>query len=103
MSTECSGQEPICPVRPEHETTTTTHSAGEAECDTVEDELAKRADNLKKRIEELEDKIVREEGRRPIVSPVPERPTEAELKEHNVTHTPPKPWCPYCTAATSKR
>ena len=62
-----------------------------------------RADRLHKRITELEDKLIREEGRRPIVSPVPERPTEEEVREHNVTHTPPKAWCPYCTMATAQR
>ena len=79
MSAERAGCKPICPVRPEHETTTTTH-VEEAECETVEDELAQRAEGLKRRIEELEEKLVREEGRRPIVSLVPERPTEKEVQ-----------------------
>ena len=67
----------MCPVRPEHNTTNADiDEAKAAEGDEVEDELVRRADDLKRRIEDLEDKIVREEGRRPIVSPVPERPTE---------------------------
>ena len=60
-----------------------------------DESLAKRAEQLVKRIEELEDKLIQDEGRRPIVSPVPDRPTEEEVEEHNATHTPPKPWCPY--------
>ena len=92
MSSTRAGEAPMCPVRPEHRPTEATNNQAEAEKgDEVEDEMVKKADELCRRIEELEDKIVREEGRRPIVSPVPERPTEAELKEHNVTHTPPKP------------
>ena len=46
---------------------------------------------------------MREEGGRPIARPAPDRPTETEVKERNVSHTPHKPWCPYCTVATSKR
>ena len=68
--------------------------------DSKEVEMAKKADDLVRRITELEDKLVREAGRRPVVSPVPERPTDEEVQEHNVTHTPPKPWCPYCVKGT---
>ena len=56
--------------------------------------MQERAEDLMRRITELEEKLIREEGRRPIVSPVPHRPTDAEVQEHNVTHTPPQPWCP---------
>lgn len=28
--------------------------------------------------------------------PVPERPTDSEVLEHNVTHSLAKPWCPHC-------
>ena len=43
-----------------------------------------------------------QKGRRPIVSPVPERPTEQEVLEHNTTHSPPRAWCPHCVKATAK-
>lgn len=43
-----------------------------------------------------------QQGRRPIVSPVPERPTEQEVLEHNTTHSPPQAWCPHCAKATAK-
>ena len=69
----------------------------------VEDNMEKRAEDLMKRIEDSEAKIVREEGRKPIISPAPDRPTEDELKEHNTTHTSPKPWCPYCNRGAGKR
>merc|ERR1739836_181639 len=74
-----------------------------AEGQEVRDDMQERAEELVRRITELEDKLVREEGRRPIVSPVPNRPTEAEVREHNITHTPPKPWCPYCVMGTGER
>ena len=74
-----------------------------AESEGVRDDMQERAQDLLRRITELEEKLVREEGRRPIVSPVPEKPTEEEVREHNVTHTPPKPWCPYCTKAFGLR
>ena len=71
--------------------------------DKDKEELEKRAEDLVRRITELEDKLIREEGRRPIISPVPERPTDEEVLEHNVTHTPPKAWCPYCVKGTGNR
>ena len=46
-------------------------------------------------VEEAKDEE-KEGGRRPIVSQAPERPTEQEVREHNVTHTPPQAWCPHC-------
>lgn len=52
-------------------------------------------------MEESEEKLTGGEGRRPIVSPVPERPTDAEVQEHNVTHSPAKPWCPHCLKGTA--
>ena len=61
--------------------------ADEEQSEEVRDEMTKRADDLLRRINELEERIVREEGRRPIVSPVPDLPTEQEVLEHNVTHT----------------
>ena len=71
-----------------------------------EDEAAvmqRRAEDLARRVEELEDIVVREAGRRPVVSPVPDRPIDEEVLEHNVTHSPPKPWCPHCTKAQGLR
>ena len=44
------------------------------------DEMVRRAEELTRRIEELEERLVHDEGRRPIVSLVPERPTEEELE-----------------------
>ena len=89
MSSGRAGRAPICPVRPEHQNTNAIDTQGEVEGgDEVKDELVTRADDLLRRIKELEEKLIREEGRRPIVSPVPDRPTEEEVREHNVTHTP---------------
>ena len=34
--------------------------------------------------------------RKPTVMPSPEQPTEAEIREHEVTHLPPRSWCPHC-------
>merc|ERR1739836_349813 len=49
-----------------------------------------------RKVEELESRIKGSEHRRPIVSPVPERPTDQEVREQNVTHAPPQSWCPHC-------
>ena len=43
-----------------------------------------------------------QKGRRPIVSPVPGRPTEQEVLEHNTTHSPPQAWCPHCAKAMAR-
>ena len=56
--------------------------------------MQRKAKSLARRIEELDEIAGREAGRRPILSPVPGRRTAEELLEHNVTHSPPKPWCP---------
>ena len=103
MSSGSRGDTPSPVSPPRHEShVSTVH--GEAEDDGVgRDELTERADDLMRRVRDLEESILRKEGRRPIVSPVPERPTEEEVREHNATHTPPKPWCPYCTEATASR
>ena len=58
--------------------------------------VEERAKQLEDRLKKLEEKITNGKDRRPIVSPVPERPTDAEVLEHNVTHSPAKPWCPHC-------
>ena len=57
------------------------------------EEMAQRAEELSRRIEKLEGKLLSGEGRRPTGSPVPERPTDVEVAEDNVTHSTPKPWC----------
>ena len=86
------------PVRPQS-TRTTRNNASDDEAVVMQ----RRAEDLARRVEELEEIIVREAGRRPIVSPVPERPTEEEVREHNTTHSPPQPWCPHCTKAQGLR
>ena len=35
-------------------------------------------------------------GRRPVTITDPNQPTKTEIEEHNVTHTPYKPWCRHC-------
>lgn len=74
-----------------------------AKGDTGNDDMERGADDLVRRIKEFEDEIVREEGRRQIISPVPNRPAEEEFEEHNATHTPPKPWRPYCMMGAGAR
>lgn len=63
------------------------------------EELQNRADELAGGIEDLEEKLIREEGRRPIVNAA----TEPEVPKHSVNHPPPKPWCPYCAVASGLR
>ena len=62
-------------------------------------EMRKTTDELAKTMEDLEDKMVREEGGRPIVSPVCEMPIEQYVQERYTSHTPPQPWCPHCVEA----
>ena len=61
--------------------------------------LEERASELQRKVEELEERV--RGGRRPIISPVPERPTDEEVREHYTTHAPPKSWCPYCAKGRS--
>ena len=89
MSSKSQGVDTRRPVRPRATDNTSKAIDAAVKGDEGEDELTKRADDLMRRINELEEKLVREEGRRPVVSPTPERPTEQEVQEHNVTHTPP--------------
>ena len=42
--------------------------------------MEERAHELLKRVEELEDRVIKETGRRPIVSPVPDRPTDKKCR-----------------------
>ena len=41
----------------------------------VQDKMTTKADKMLRRITELKEKLVREEGRRPVASPALERPT----------------------------
>ena len=44
-----------------------------------------------------------EMGKRHVkVVPNPKQPTEKEVKEHNVTHTPYRSWCPHCVTAAAR-
>ena len=86
------------PIRPQS-TGATRSTASENEAVVMQ----RRAEDLARRVEELEEITVREAGRRPIVSPVPDRPTKEEVREHNATHSPPQPWCPHCTKAQGLR
>ena len=61
--------------------------------------MEERTEELLKRVKEMEDRLTKE-GKRPIVSPVPDRPTDQEASEHNTTHSPPANWCPHCVKAT---
>ena len=58
---------------------------------------------IKERIKELESALVDQwetsiakKGPDAPRMKVPANPTNAEWEEHQVTHTPPKPWCKYC-------
>ena len=45
-------------------------------------------EKLEERVAEMERQFKREEGRRPIVEKDPGQPTQEEIEEHCVTHTP---------------
>ena len=105
MSLGSQGASSLSPVRPSlpinHRGKLMTNAAGVGDKDA--DQMVERADDLLRRITELEEQLVREEGRGPIVSPVPERPIDEQVREHNVTHTPLVQWCPYCVKGTGRR
>ena len=69
MTSQSEGISTRSPVRSKHtQLTICPMNKGKATVgDQVEDEMAKRADDLARRITELEEKLVREEGRRPVV------------------------------------
>ena len=69
------------PVRPQHDANPTVSlvEKAAAEGDKERDDMEERAEDLLRQITELEEKVIREEGRRPIVSPVPNRPSEEEV------------------------
>ena len=43
-----------------------------------------------------------EEGRRPAVLRAPNRVTQAEREEHELTHIPYRQWCPICVKARGR-
>ena len=49
-------------------------------------------------IEIHKDPETSEEGRKVKSKPDPRVPTKAEIEEHNVSHIPPRSWCPHCVA-----
>ena len=67
-------------------------------------------EELDKRIQQLEDTAIEHweynanagDGKAPTAK-TPAKPTEEEWKEHQVTHTPPKPWCKYCMMGRGAR
>ena len=86
------------PVRPELNTPAPNplSSNGPSGGDGIieKDELVDRAEDLTRGIQDLEEKLVLDEGRRPVVSLVPHRPTDEEVNENNPTHSPPQLRCP---------
>ena len=71
MNSEPEGSHTARPVRPTLESETprpkTVNVAAKSDAGR---DMEERANELMRRITELENKIIREEGRRPIVSPV---------------------------------
>ena len=93
------------PVRPSQPQSNNSSDKPVAEGSGEEDEAAvmqREAEKLVRKEEDLEEIAVLQAGRRPIASPTPEGPTDAEVLEHN-THSPPQPWCPHCTTAQGLR
>ena len=78
-----------CFIRPQ------INGMGEEEemSDKVGEEEEEREDEEQE--EEVEEE---EEARKPRVPRRPVAPTKAEIEEHEVTHLPPRDWCPHCVA-----
>ena len=51
---------------------------------------------------ECEDCEVENEGRRPNMRRDPAAPSPVEIREHRITHTPYRSWCPECVMARGK-
>ena len=58
---------------------------------------------LRQKVKDLEEVLTehweyncRDGGEATPTLTVPTKPTEAERVEHEVTHTPPRPWCKFC-------
>ena len=79
MSSQSQGADTRRPVRPKHAQVTQANVDAGVVGEEVEVGMEERAEELMRRITELEEKIVREEGRRPTVSPVPHHPTQEEV------------------------
>ena len=70
----------------------------------------KTVEELNEKIKDLEETLIEHweynanagDGKTPIAK-TPAKPTEEEWKEHQVTHTPPKPWCKYCMMGRGTR
>ena len=101
MSSEKGGWSAQSPVRPPKQLAPlqpVNLPSGHWEA-TMGRNLEERALELQRKVEELEERV--QGGRRPIISPVPERPTDEEVRKHYTTHAPPKNWCPYCAKGRS--
>ena len=65
-------------------------------------EDGKSMEELEQKVKDLEDVLVEGweynyDGEDPVPTlKVPAKPSEKEWLEHQVTHTPPKPWCKHC-------
>ena len=67
-------------------------------------------EELKKQVEDLEEVLIEQweydaaPGNGDVPTPkTPAKPIEEEWKEHQVTHTPPKPWCRHCLVGRGTR
>ncbi len=51
---------------------------------------------------DVEEDFDEQEGRRPKMRRNPNEPTKEEIREHQITHTPFRSWCPECVKARGK-
>ena len=73
----------------------------------VNDDREQNANNQDSHDDEVDQEAIEEneeseEGRRPKLR-APEEPTAQEVREHEVTHTPYRSWCPQCIQARGKQ
>ena len=87
MSSKRPGESNTDPVRPPLRNVS-LKTINEGEASGVNEE---RSESGKDRTDgpEQNEGEPKQKGRRPIVSPVPERPTDQEVAEHNTTHSHP--------------
>ena len=68
---------------------------------TIEDKDEKMEERSEK--DKLEPVLIEvEDSRVPRALNAPVRPPAEEVEKHNMTHTPPRPWCAVCVEAYGK-
>ena len=69
--------------------------------DDVEEASGANAHDEEKADADVDEEIEHTEARKAKTPADPGQPTQKEIDEHNISHWPFRPWCPYCCAGKS--